>query len=76
MPLAIRWLRAPLGESKELVAHIDECHPRHAAAQVEVEQRSVELERLVEIAHFERDVVEADRPCFGRGHCRSRPFEP
>ena len=36
--------------------------PRHAAAQLEGEQPAVELERGVEVADLERDVVDADQP--------------
>jgi hypothetical protein len=55
-------LRAPGRERDELVAHVDERHARAAAAQLEVEDRAVEVERLVDVADFQGDVVQADGP--------------
>ena len=61
MACGVDTLRTPLGERDELVAHVDERHPAAAPPQLEVEQAAVELERLVDRAHLERDVVDADR---------------
>jgi hypothetical protein len=55
-------LRATLGKGDELIAHVDERHARHPPPQLELKQRAVEGERLVDVADFQRDVVEADRP--------------
>jgi len=55
-------LRAAGRERDELVAHVDEGHAAAAAAQLELEDSPVELERLVDVAHLEGDVVQADEP--------------
>ena len=60
VPRAVRLLRAALHQRNELVAHVDERHPSPAASQLELEESSVELERLVDVADLERDVVDAD----------------
>jgi heme exporter protein A len=52
-------LRPALAQHEELVAHVDEGHARHAAAQLDVEQATVELECAVEVTHLEHDVVDA-----------------
>src|SRR6266516_3603255 len=55
-------LRPAFGESDELIAHLDERHPREPLVDLhlEVEDPAVERERLVEIADLERDVVDAN----------------
>jgi hypothetical protein len=58
--LAVRLLRAALGEREKLVAGVDERHPSRPAAQLEAEQTAVEIERGVHVADLEGDVVEAD----------------
>ena len=63
-------LRAALGERDELVAHLEERHPGDAAAQLELEDRAVELERRVEVADLERDVVDAEQPGALAAHAR------
>jgi len=51
-----------LGESDELVSEVDEGHSARSAAQLQIrEERSPELERLVDAADVERDVVDPDR---------------
>ena len=66
-------LRAPLRERDELVAHVDERHPVRAAAQRELEQLTVERERLVDVADLERDVIDPHEPSLWHDdHC-SRP---
>ena len=46
----------------ELVAEIDERHPRRLPAQPQLREESTpELERLVDAADVERDMVDADR---------------
>ena len=62
----IRALGPSFGEREELVAHVDEGHPVHPAAQLQVEQSPVEVERLVDRAHFEREVVDSECPRHGR----------
>ena len=70
MAAVVGSLAAALGQRQELVAHVDERHPPGAAAQREVEQAAVELERLLDVADLERDVVDADQA----GHVRTVPF--
>ena len=68
----VRPLRAALREREELVAHVDERHPRDPSAQLQLEQAPVEVERLVDRADLERDVVDPD----GASHswkCMSDP---
>jgi hypothetical protein len=49
-------------EVDELIAELDEGVTRPFAAQRKVKNLAVEIERLVDIAHLERDVVDADKP--------------
>src|SRR4029079_10801125 len=53
-------LRPPCGEREELVAHVHEGHAPGAATELEVEDAPVELERLLDVADLEGDVVQAD----------------
>ena len=63
VPLAVDVRRWVARERDELVAHVDERHPgAGAAAQLELEELPVPLERLVDIADLERDVVDPDEP--------------
>ncbi len=55
-------LRPSLGERDELVAQVHEGHPAGAAAELEVEDAPVELERLLDVADLEGDVVQTDEP--------------
>src|SRR5947207_10613061 len=46
----------------ELVAHIDKGAALAAAAQVEVEDLAVPVERLVDVADLDRHMIDADQP--------------
>ena len=73
MAVLVGRLGAPSREREELVAHVDERHPVRAAAQRELEQLTVERERLVDVADLERDVIDPHEPSLWHaGHC-SRP---
>ena len=54
-------LTAAVGQREELVPHVQEGHSRRPAAQLEVEDPSVERQGLLEIADLERDVVDPDQ---------------
>ena len=56
----VRRLSPPFGERQKLVPHVDERHLRRAATQLELEEASVEGERLLEVSDFQRDVVDAN----------------
>lgn len=63
MALVVRRLRAPGGERDELIARVEEGHPvADPPPQLELEQPPVERECVVEVAHLERHVVDADEP--------------
>jgi len=66
-------LRATVHERDELVADVHEGHAGRAAAQPEVEQTAVELERAVDVVDLQRDVVDPDEPRLaqGRSKCTS-----
>src|SRR5689334_9255900 len=49
-------------EVDELIAELDEGVTRPFAAERKVKNLAVEIERLVDIADFKRDVVDADKP--------------
>ena len=70
MARVVGRLRPPLGERQELVAHVEERHPRDPAAELELEDRAVELERRVEVADLERDVVDPEQPGTLVAHAR------
>jgi steroid delta-isomerase-like uncharacterized protein len=55
-------LRAAGREGDELVAHVDESHAAAASAQAELEDAPVKLERLLNAADLESDVVQTDEP--------------
>ena len=59
--MLVRWLPAALAQRQELVAEVDERHPRRPAAQLELEESAVEGQRLLDVADLERDVVDADQ---------------
>jgi hypothetical protein len=61
----VRRLRAALLKSNELVTQIGESHGVTLAAQFESEETAIESQRFVDIADFQRDMVEPDepRPC-------------
>ena len=48
-------------QGEELVAHVEERHARHPAAQLELEDAAVELDRFVDVADGQHDVVDADQ---------------
>src|SRR5262249_6333866 len=54
MPMSVGRLRPAFGERDELVADVDEGHASAASSELEVEDPSVELERLVDAADLER----------------------
>jgi uncharacterized cupin superfamily protein len=58
--LCVGRLHAACAEGEELVAHVDERHSRNAAAECYFEHPAVEVERLVDVAHLNGDVVDAD----------------
>src|SRR5436190_6401472 len=61
VPVLVRRLGTVGRERDELVAEVDEGHPRFdPAPELEREDATVELEGRVYVAHLERDVVEAD----------------
>ena len=62
----VRRAGLALRERQELVAHVEEGHARHAAAQLELEDAAVEVDRLVHVADRQRDVVDADQPRHSR----------
>ena len=62
VPVVVGSLRAAFGQREELVAHADERHPRDARLHLDVEDAPVELERLVEVADLEGDMVDSDQP--------------
>jgi hypothetical protein len=67
VPVLILRLRSLRGQRNELIAHVDERHGPAAPAQREFEQSSIERERLVDVADFQRNVVDADQARPTRG---------
>ena len=61
VPVRVGLLGAAGRERDELVAHVDEGHAPSAAAQREIEDPSVELERLVDVGDLHRYVVHTDQ---------------
>jgi catechol 2,3-dioxygenase-like lactoylglutathione lyase family enzyme len=57
---AVGRLCSTFGERDELVAHVDEGHAPGTAAQLEIEDPAVKLERFVDTPDLERDVVDSD----------------
>ena len=70
MAVVVRCLPPALGERDELVADVDERHAPGSAAQRELEDAAVELERLLDVPDLQRDVVDSDRL---RSHDRLAP---
>src|SRR5216684_5362767 len=60
MPAVISGLFASRLQRDELVAKIDEGHRLALAAQLKVENAAIECQRFLDIANFQRYVVEAD----------------
>lgn len=61
VPVRVGLLGAAGRQRDELVAHVDEGHAPPPAAQREVEDLSVELERLVDVGDLHRYVVHTDQ---------------
>jgi hypothetical protein len=69
VPAVIGRLPAAFLKSQELVAEIDEGSILAPAAQLEIEQPAVKFQRLVDVADFDRHVIETDSARFlGFGH--------
>src|SRR5262245_28370609 len=68
MTAVIGRLPTALLKRQELISEIDESGIAVLAAQGEVEEAAVKRERLVDVADFERDVVDADGAGLGCGH--------
>src|SRR3954471_12941659 len=47
-----------LRKRHELIAHVDEGHPRHAIDALDREDPSVELERFVDVPHLQGDMID------------------
>ena len=64
LALLVGGLRSSFGQVEELVAHLQEGHVRKVGLtlDLELEDPPVPLERLLEVAHLERDVVDPDEP--------------
>src|ERR1700758_4366904 len=61
MAIGVRRLGPAAGERDELVAHVHESHGGALpAAQLEVEEAAVPGQSLVDVAHLEGDMVDAD----------------
>ena len=74
MAVGVGRLRPPLRERDELIAHVHKGHAAGAATELEVEDAPVELERLLDVADLEGDVVQADEP--GAAHAPSSHGKP
>ena len=61
MAIVVRRRRSVYRERNELVAEVDPGHALEPVAQRELEDAAVKLERLSDIAHLDRDVVDADQ---------------
>src|SRR5262245_9612474 len=61
MPPIIRRLPPAFLQSQELIAKIDEGGVFALAAQLELKEAAVERQRLIDVTHLERDVIEANR---------------
>jgi Ca2+-binding RTX toxin-like protein len=60
MAVVVRRLPAPLRERDELVAEVDEGRPARPATERQLEDPAVELKCLVDVADFERNVIDPD----------------
>jgi hypothetical protein len=54
--------RVALGQREKLIAHVEERHPTQTTAQLQLEDAAVEGHGLVDVAHLEGHVVDADHP--------------
>src|SRR5262249_12927832 len=73
MAAVVGRLLAALLQRDELIAQIDEGRGLALAAQLELEQPAIEGQRLLDIAHLERNMIEPDGarfPCFRHGSLR------
>jgi hypothetical protein len=69
----VRGLSPTLLQRQKLIAEVNEGHVLAFPAKLESEDPSIERQRLVDIAHFEGDVVETDGTCpFGIRHAPSK----
>ena len=68
--MGVRVLRAALCEGDELVAHVEKGHAGRAPAQRELEDATVEGERLFQVADLEGDVVDPHQ-AWAPGHLGS-----
>jgi len=64
MALVVRPLGFAKAQLNELVAHIDEGVVVAFAAQLEVKNRTIKFQRLVQIAYFEDHMVDSQRAGF------------
>jgi hypothetical protein len=62
VPVSVGGGVLAFGERDELVARVYERHPGPTSPQLDVEEASVELERLLYVPDLEGDVVEPDEP--------------
>ncbi len=60
MAAGVAGVRSSLEQSDELIAETDEGVGLTTAEQIEVKQLAVEFERLVDIADFERYMIDTD----------------
>ena len=67
VPVVVRRLPTAFGEVDELVAEVDEGGVLAAAGDIELEEPSVEVERLVDVTDLQGDVVDADGSGLGCG---------
>src|SRR5581483_2397849 len=61
----VGWLPAAFLQGNELVAQVDEGHRVALAAQFELEEAAIERQRLIDVAHLQRNVIET----YGAGLC-------
>jgi len=64
---AVGRLRTASHERDELIADVDERHAGRPAAQPEVEQAAVELDRAIDVVDLEGDVVDPDEARLAQG---------
>lgn len=63
MTSLVRPLTTAGAQREELITEIDPRHRRPPAAKLELEEARIPRQRLVDVAHLERDMVDADRAC-------------
>lgn len=62
MSLVVSFLPLCLHQSEKLITHVDEGASGTLPSQFEVEDPAVEVERLLNVAHLERNVIETYEP--------------